>query len=539
MRCSEKQSERGIIMVVKIYIESDKLNGQKRLAGYGAILNFDGKETSLGKAEYGRDPLYMTLRGVIDSLTAVKGKSPTAQIELYTTNGEVKKAIADKEIYAWKKRRWSGIKLAEATLWEEILMLTDAMNPRVYRIKRYKKEKYFVKGMSLSRRYNGSYLTFADYCDVNHELNTAKNLAKLQCERTKVAESPPTKENPKSKEKVRIYTQGIHGAWGVIVETEGRDVSKLCGTETRDDCAMSFKAVLEGLKAAEWATEAPVEVYVTNPYAVGVLKNLKDKGRADAAYADLVQEIRSRAENLHVTFYRVRKCRNERQHYQAASYFAEDNGKVIAVKEYSHINEKIALACRMAEDGETENLKTDPKIPETKEIIKIFVNGKCGGKGKKFGVGSWGAVICVGKEEHTFFGKTGKNTISRIELKAVIEAISRLKNFPRGKVEVYSDSEYVVNAFQKKWINGWKRRGWKRSGGDLQNKDLWQVLDALVDGLDITFLLAGDNVEPSDFDASYKTFQQKNNRKVSMDEYRRIVDKSNLAGKLATKKSSL
>ena len=177
----------------------------------------------------------------------------------------------------------------------------------------------------------------------------------------------------------------------------------------------------------------------------------------------------------------------------------------------------------MAEDGETENLKTDPKTPETKEIIKIFVNGKCGGKGKKFGVGSWGAVICVGKEEHTFFGKTGKNTISRIE----------------GKVEVYSDSEYVVNAFQKKWINGWKRRGWKRSGGDLQNKDLWQVLDALVDGLDITFLLAGDNVEPSDFDAAYKAFLQKNNRKVSIDEYRRIVDMSNLAGKLATKKSSL
>ena len=66
-------------MVVKIYIESDKLNGQKRLAGYGAILDFGGKETSFGKAEYGRDPLYMTLRGVIDSLMAVKEKFPTAQ----------------------------------------------------------------------------------------------------------------------------------------------------------------------------------------------------------------------------------------------------------------------------------------------------------------------------------------------------------------------------------------------------------------------------------------------------------------------------
>lgn len=540
-------------MTIRIYIESYELREYRvpNLAGYGAILEIDGKKTTLSKAEYGSNPLNMTLSGVIDCLMAVEKKYPTAQIELYTTDGNVKKAVAGKELCAWKKQGWKRLSLSEANLWKDILTLTDTLNLKVYRIKRYKNKKYFAKGMSLSRKYNGNYLTFEDYCDVNHELNNARNLAKLQCERIKVAEKPKVKENRESKE-IRIYPQGIgHKAWGVVIEAEGRDAFKLCGKGTGDDCSMTFKAVLEGLKAAEWAsvTGTPVEVYVTDPYVAEVLNGLWDRG--DIAYADTIKEIRKQAQRLHPSFYRVRKCRNERLNYQAVSYFAQDNGTAITVGEYSHINEKIFLAYRVAEEAgkkpaastkgketRTENRKPDPETLKSKEIIKIFTDGGCHNNGKIYAVGGWGAVICIGKEEHTFYGGKRETTNSRIEITAVIEAINNLKRLlgnPTNRIEVYSDSDYVVNAFRKKWLSSWKERGWSRAGGELLNKDLWQTLDALVDGLDIIFLSTKGHVGTAGFKKAYDDFQQKNNRKVSINEYRRICDMNDLADKLATR----
>jgi len=73
-------------------------------------------------------------------------------------------------------------------------------------------------------------------------------------------------------------------------------------------------------------------------------------------------------------------------------------------------------------------------------------------------------------------------TNNRMELMAVIVGLE-LINQEGWRVEVYSDSKYVVDAIQKRWIAGWIRKGWK----DVKNPDLWQRLLLLYEKLEPTF----------------------------------------------------
>jgi len=66
-----------------------------------------------------------------------------------------------------------------------------------------------------------------------------------------------------------------------------------------------------------------------------------------------------------------------------------------------------------------------------------------------------------------------------MELVAVIRGLEALKE--PVEVEVITDSKYVMDAFVKGWIVGWKKKGWKSSTGDVKNQDLWLVLDKLVE----------------------------------------------------------
>ena len=77
------------------------------------------------------------------------------------------------------------------------------------------------------------------------------------------------------------------------------------------------------------------------------------------------------------------------------------------------------------------------------------------------------------KKEISGGNKATTNNI--MELTAVIEGLKMLK-FP-CEVELYSDSAYVVNAFEQKWIYGWIKKNWKTASGDpVKNKELWQEL---------------------------------------------------------------
>lgn len=115
--------------------------------------------------------------------------------------------------------------------------------------------------------------------------------------------------------------------------------------------------------------------------------------------------------------------------------------------------------------------------------VTIYTDGACSGNP---GPGGWGAILMVGINKKEISGGKNNTTNNVMELTAVIEALKLLKR--PCKVDLYSDSAYVVNAFLQNWINGWIKNGWKNSGKEeVKNKELWQELLALTKIHNVTF----------------------------------------------------
>ena len=105
--------------------------------------------------------------------------------------------------------------------------------------------------------------------------------------------------------------------------------------------------------------------------------------------------------------------------------------------------------------------------------IHIFTDGACSGNP---GPGGWGAVLLSGRHQKEISGAVRETTNQRMELNAVLEALLTLKVQGR-EVVVFSDSAYVVNAFQQGWISKWQQNGWINSKKEeVANQDLWKAL---------------------------------------------------------------
>ena len=117
------------------------------------------------------------------------------------------------------------------------------------------------------------------------------------------------------------------------------------------------------------------------------------------------------------------------------------------------------------------------------EEITIYTDGACSGNP---GPGGWGAILMMGDVRKEISGGSENTTNNIMELSAVIEALKLLKR--PCKVNVFSDSAYVVNAFNQKWIYVWMKKNWRTAGGDpVKNKELWQELYSLTKVHDVTF----------------------------------------------------
>lgn len=117
------------------------------------------------------------------------------------------------------------------------------------------------------------------------------------------------------------------------------------------------------------------------------------------------------------------------------------------------------------------------------EEITIYTDGACSGNP---GPGGWGAILMFGDTKKEISGGLDNTTNNVMELTAVIESLKMLKRPCR--VDLYSDSTYVVNAFLQKWIYGWIKKNWKTAGNDpVKNKELWQELYGLTKIHDVTF----------------------------------------------------
>ena len=106
------------------------------------------------------------------------------------------------------------------------------------------------------------------------------------------------------------------------------------------------------------------------------------------------------------------------------------------------------------------------------EEITIYTDGACSGNP---GPGGWGAILMYKGNKKEISGAKNDTTNNVMELTAVIEALKLLKH--KCNVKIYSDSAYVVNAFNNGWIHNWIKNGWKTSGKEpVKNKELWITL---------------------------------------------------------------
>ena len=118
-----------------------------------------------------------------------------------------------------------------------------------------------------------------------------------------------------------------------------------------------------------------------------------------------------------------------------------------------------------------------------KKFVEIFTDGACSGNP---GPGGWGAVLRFGEREKELSGGERETTNNRMELTAVIEALSRLKEPCR--VKLTTDSKYVCDAVLKEWVYSWKNNGWKKADKKpALNVDLWEKLLPLLETHEVEF----------------------------------------------------
>ena len=107
--------------------------------------------------------------------------------------------------------------------------------------------------------------------------------------------------------------------------------------------------------------------------------------------------------------------------------------------------------------------------------VQIFTDGACKGNP---GPGGWGALLRKGSTEKELSGAEANTTNNRMEMTAAIEGLSALNR--ACKVDLYTDSKYVIDGITK-WLPGWKKRGWKTASKQpVKNEDLWRQLSDLT-----------------------------------------------------------
>jgi ribonuclease HI len=104
--------------------------------------------------------------------------------------------------------------------------------------------------------------------------------------------------------------------------------------------------------------------------------------------------------------------------------------------------------------------------------IKVYTDGACSNNP---GPGGWAAILLYQGHEKAISGYEVHTTNNRMELMAAIQGLMALKE--SCVVDLYSDSAYLVNAFEKGWLIAWQRNGWKNSKKEpVENQDLWKHL---------------------------------------------------------------
>ena len=132
-------------------------------------------------------------------------------------------------------------------------------------------------------------------------------------------------------------------------------------------------------------------------------------------------------------------------------------------------------------------------IMNDKKFVEIFTDGACSGNP---GPGGYGVILRYNGRIKELSGGDSATTNNRMELTAVIRALDALKE--PCKVTLTTDSQYVVNSVEKKWLYNWEKKNWIRSKNDpVPNTDLWKQLIPLLEKHEVKFVwVRGHNGHP-------------------------------------------
>lgn len=141
--------------------------------------------------------------------------------------------------------------------------------------------------------------------------------------------------------------------------------------------------------------------------------------------------------------------------------------------------------------------------------VKIYTDGACSGNP---GLGGYCAILIYNEFEKVISGSEENTTNNKMEVVAVIKGLQALKE--QCNVEIYTDSQYVVNAFNLGWIENWQNSGWK--GADkkpIKNIELWKELLELTKKHNVTFIKVKGHSD-----------NEYNNRcdKIAVNEYKKL-----------------
>ncbi len=115
--------------------------------------------------------------------------------------------------------------------------------------------------------------------------------------------------------------------------------------------------------------------------------------------------------------------------------------------------------------------------------VELYTDGACRGNPGK---GGWGAILVYGKYEKEMSGGERETTNNRMELMAAICGLEALRE--PCAVKLYSDSKYLVDAYNQGWVYSWEKSGWKRGKEPLKNPDLWERLFFLTEKHEVSFI---------------------------------------------------
>ena len=159
-------------------------------------------------------------------------------------------------------------------------------------------------------------------------------------------------------------------------------------------------------------------------------------------------------------------------------------------------------------------------MPDQPVVVAAACDGACSGNP---GPGGWGCLLRFSDGSVQEFGGFEPNTTNnRMELAAALTLLEKLAVLPRDpNLTIRTDSKYLIDGFSK-WINGWKRKGWRTaSGSPVLNRDLWEALDAArLSGLPFTYV-KGHSGDPDNdrCDAIAVAFSKKQQPQLAQGDY--------------------